>query len=210
MSNHFTITTLKSKRRNKMDLLKKYALAGMLCLLLLGAGCRSSMPSYHIRQDVDFSFIKRVAVLPLKNLTNERFAAEAVRQVVISELLASGLVDVVVPGEVTAALENLGIRSGSSLNAEQIKALGKALGVQAVIFGSVEQFGMVRTGSISAPNVTITLMMADTGSGSIIWSVTRTGTGGGFMARHFGARAETMSETLLRVVKEAIQTLTEY
>ncbi|NOZ24842.1 MAG: hypothetical protein GXO94_01960 [Nitrospirae bacterium] len=193
-----------------MDVLRKYVLGGMLCLLLLGAGCRSSMPSFHIRQDVDFGFIKKVAVLPLNNLTNERYAADAVREVVISELLASGLVDVVVPGDVTAAMDSLGIRSVSSLNAEQIKALGKALGVQAVIFGSVEEFGMVRLGNISAPNVTITLMMADTGSGSIIWSVTTTGTGGGFMARHFGARSETMSETLLRVVRDAIRTLTEY
>lgn len=193
-----------------MDLLKKYALTGMLCLLLLGAGCRSSMPSFHVRQDVDFGFIKRVAVLPLNNLTNERFAAEAVRQVVISELLASGLVDVVIPGEVKAAIDRLGIKSVSSLNTKQIKALGTALGVQALIFGSVEQFGMVRMGNISAPNVTITLMMADTGSGSIIWSVTSTGVGGGFMARHFGARTETMSETLLRVVKEAIRTLAKY
>ena len=50
-------------------------------------------------------------------------------------------------------------------------------------------------------------MMADTSSGSIIWSVTKTRGGAGFMARHFGARADTMSEAVLKVVREAIQTL---
>jgi hypothetical protein len=71
----------------------------------------------------------------------------------------------------------------------------------------VEKFGEVRTGNISAPEVTITLMMADASSGSVIWSVTKTGGGASFMARHFGARSDTMSEAVIRVVREAIETL---
>ncbi len=193
-----------------MGLLNKYVLAGVLCMLLLSAGCRSSIPTFHIREDVDFSFIKKVAVMPLDNLTKERFAGEVVRQVVISELLASGLVDVVVPGEVMAAINKLSIKSISSPSAEQIKAIGKSLKVQAVIMGSVEKYGETRTGNISSPEVTITLMMADTSTGSIIWSVTKTRGGAGFMARHFGAKSKTMSETVLAVVREAIQTFTEY
>jgi hypothetical protein len=164
-------------------------------------------PSSYIRPDYDFSYIKKVAVLPLDNITNEKFAGDVVRQVVISELLATGLVDVAVPGEAVAATDKLGIKSISSLNADQIKAIGNALKVQAVIFGSVEKYGEVRIGNVSAPEVTITLIMADTNSGSIIWSVTKTGGGASFMARHFGARSETLSETVLRVIREAIQTL---
>jgi len=163
-----------------------------------------------MRQDYDFSFIKKVAVLPLQNITTDKFAGDVIRQVVISELLASGLVDVVVPGEAEAAINKLGIRRTESLNTEQIKALGNALKVQAVVFGSVDKFGEVRTGNISAPEVTITLLMADAISGSIVWSVTKTGGGVSFMARHFGSRSETMSETVLRVVREAIQTLITY
>ncbi len=193
-----------------MGLLNKDVLAGALCILLLNAGCRSSIPAFHIREDVDFSFIKKVAVMPLDNLTKERFAGEVVRQVVISELLASGLVDVVVPGEVMAAINKLSIKSISSPSAEQIKAIGKSLKVQAVIIGSVENYGETRTGNISAPEVTITLIMADTATGSIIWSVTKTHGGAGFMARHFGAKSKTMSETVLAVVREAIRTFTEY
>jgi hypothetical protein len=99
------------------------------------------------------------------------------------------------------------MKSIKSLNAEQIKTIGNTLKVQAVVFGSVEKFGEVRIGNISAPEVTITLIMADTSSGSIVWSVTKTGGGASFMARHFGAKSETMSEAVLRVVREAIQTL---
>jgi TolB-like protein len=191
-----------------MNLFKRYILISILLAVSMSFGCAGrGTPSFYIRQDYDFSYIKRVAVLPLDNLTNEKFAGEAVRQVVICELLTTGLVDVIVPGDADAAIDKLGLRSFKLPNEEQIKTIGNALKVQAVVFGSVEKFGEVRIGNISAPEVTITLMMADASSGSIIWSVTKTGGGASFMARHFGAKSETMSEAVLRVVREAIWTL---
>jgi len=190
----------------------KFCLLSILFVLILGAGCggRKGTPGFYVNPDIDFSFIKRVAVLPLDNLTNEKFAADAVRQVVISELLAAGLVDVTCPGDAIAAMDKLRLKQGQSPSAEDIKAIGKALKVQAVILGAVNKFGEVREGNISAPEIAITLMMADTSSGSIIWSVSKTRGGAGFMARHFGARSETMSETMLAVVREAIRTLYKY
>lgn len=182
----------------------------MLLIALMLSGCRASTPVHHIDPDVDFSFFKKVAVLPLDNLTNNKSAGEIVKQVVISELLASGLVDVVIPGEVLSAIGELGIQNISTLNRRQIKALGKALQVEAVIMGAVEQYGEVRSGNVSAPEVTITLMMADVESGNIIWSITLTRGGLDFMARHFGAKSETMSETVQGVVREAVQTLVQY
>jgi hypothetical protein len=188
-----------------MKVLKTFVLIPLAVILFGCAG--GGTPAFYIRQDYDFSFIKKVAVLPLDNLTNEKFAADAVRQVVVCELLSTGLVDVAVPGEAEAAVDKLGLRSIRALSAEQIKTLGSTLKVQAVVFGAVDKFGEVRIGNISAPEVTITLMMADTTSGSIVWSVTKTGGGASFAARHFGARSETMSEAIIRVVKEAIETL---
>jgi TolB-like protein len=182
----------------------------MLLMVLISSGCGGKAATYHMSQDVDFSFIKRVAVLPLENMSNDKFADEIVQKLVINELLASGLVEVVIPGEVSSAIASRKIDPDSSPNIEQIKALGNALRVEGVIFGSVEKFGEVRTGNIAAPEVTITLMMADTGSGSIIWSVTKSGGGAGFWARHFGARMDTLSETVLKVVRKAVQTLTRY
>ena len=194
-----------------MNSLKKYILAGTLFLLCISFGCGGKgTPAFYISHDIDFSFIKKVAVLPLDNLTNERFAGDTIRQVVISELLASGLVDVACPGDAIAAIETLKLKPGQPLSADQIKAVGKALKVQAVVLGAVNKFGEVKEGNVSAPEVAITLMMADTGSGTIIWSVTKTRGGAGFMARHFGARSETMSETMLKVIREALQTLYKY
>jgi len=159
---------------------------------------------------VDFSTIKRVAVVSFENMSNDKSADEIVKYMVMNELLISGLVDVVVPGEVKAALNKLDIKSDSSLSAEQIKALGRELKVQAVFFGSVFKYGETRYGNISVPEVSINFMMAETFGGNIVWSVTRTRGGAGFMARHFGARTETLTETAMSVVRDAVQTLATY
>lgn len=182
--------------------------AAVLCLALCAAACRTPAPVAHISPDMDFSTIKRVAVLPFNNLTNERFADEFVRQVVISEFLASGLADVVSPGEVVHTLETQNVRSPTALSAAQIRALANTLRVEAVVMGSVDRFGEVHSGAVSAPEVTVTLMMADASSGAIVWSVTKTRGSAGFLARHFGARSDTLSETVLHVVRDAVGTLT--
>lgn len=182
----------------------------VLTVVMFIMGCRSNNSmTHHISDNVDFSFVKKVAVMPLENETSERAADEIIRQLLMNELLVSGLVDVVIPGEVMTAVNGLGIKKMSSLDRKQIQDLGKVLGVQGIIMGAVQQYGQVQFGSVTAPEVTIMLMMADTGTGDIIWSVTKTRGGAGFMARHFGTKAKTMSETALAVVRDAVETLSE-
>ena len=194
-----------------MNPLKRLTLTCIILAALFYSGCRSgNPPTYHINENVDLSFVKKVAVMPLENLTSDKSAGEIVRHLVISEMLASGLADVVVPGEVIHAVNDLGIKNISSLSKKQIIALGRTLRVQALIMGSVQQYGLVRLTNVSAPEVTITLMMADTGTGDIIWSVTKTRGGASFMARHFGAKSETISEATLTTVRQAIETLIAY
>ncbi len=176
---------------------------------LLTAGCGGSQnkADFHLRQDVDMSVITKVAVLPLENLTNDRFAGDAIRHVLVNELLLSGLVDVNMPGDTMAAAEKAGIRTAAATTAEQIKKVGAALKVQAVVFGSVQKYGENRIGSFTVPEVSLTLMMAETQTGTILWSVALTEVGDNFAARHFGGRAETLSETAVKAVRRAILTM---
>lgn len=193
-----------------MKLLRIFIAVAAFLVLLADMGCKSTETTFHLAEDVDMSFIKKVAVLPLDNYTNDRFAADAVRQVVVSELLLTNIVDVALPGETVAAVEKAGIRPGSAISAEKIKEIGKSLKVQAVILGAVEKYGEMRSGSFTAPEVAITLMMADAASGSILWSVSKTSVGDSFMARHFGARSDTLSELTMKVVRECVRTLEKY
>ncbi|MDO9462582.1 MAG: hypothetical protein Q7J61_02120, partial [Deltaproteobacteria bacterium] len=154
-----------------------------------------------------FSVIKKVAVLSFDNLTNEKFAAERIRRLVINELLASGLMDVVVAGDLSATLKAAKVESVTALPPQQIKEIGKALNAQAVLTGSVERYEEPKGGSFAAPEISSSLVMAETDSGAIVWSVSASTGGAGFGTRHFGARADTISEASEKVVKKAIRTL---
>ncbi len=196
-----------------MRCLKK-SIYSMIVLIALVYGCSTTgpktLPTVHIRQDIDFSYIKRIAVLPFQNYSGDRNAGNIIRDMVINEFLASGLVDVVYSGDVNTILEKyLKRRRSPEISTKIIRKIAKALKVQAVVTGSVSKFEIGRFGNVSAPEVTINITMADAESGSIIWSVTVTKTGADFWARHFGGRTESLSETALKAVREAIATLYE-
>lgn len=181
----------------------------LLALILIG-GCGTSRNMVHIREDMDFSFIKRVAVLPFKNLSGVANGDEIIRQLVISELLVAGYTDVEVPGDATDYARSLGVKDIHSPSEEEIRKIGKACKVQAVVFGTVEQWANVQEGSGSRPEITLTIMMADATSGRIIWSVTRSQNSGNFLAEQLGLSSYTMTEAAMKAVRSAVRTLSKY
>lgn len=197
--------------------IKRYAIRSMLCafcfmllalsfLLIFVSGCISSNPKYYVRQQVDYKSIKRIAVLPFETLTSDEFAGEKIRQSVITELLSRG-VDVIEPGEVTRTLVELKIRSLGSIKTTDIQNIAKTLGVEALMMGSVEAYGISKGISVTYPEVTIHLKLVEASSGNTIWSVCHTSGGASFWTRHFGAEGISLSEAASKVVKEAIDTL---
>ncbi len=73
--------------------------------------------------------------------------------------------------------------------------------------GSVGAFEISKGISVSYPEVSVYLMLLESTSGNIIWSVWHTTGGASFWTRHFGAEETTLDETSKKVVKEAIDTL---
>jgi len=173
-----------------------------LCILLL-SGCAKK---HFIRENIDTAGIKSIAVLPFENFTRDDFAGEKIRRIVITELLSRG-VDVTEPGEVTRLLSELNVRSLRSIKTEEIKKVGETLGVDAVMSGSVEAFGISKGINVTYPEVTVNLMLLETVSGNIIWSVRSSTGGASFWTRHFGAEGMPLSEAARRTVEDAIDTL---
>lgn len=195
------------KGKVTVNMFWKWAMFFVTALVLL-AGCRSAdAPPVHVKQDMDFSYVKRIAVLPFKNLSSYPNADEIIRSYVSSELLASGFVDLVVPGEAYVAMGQLQIKNIAGLSNSQIQELGKKMNVQAVVFGSIESWQEVSYGSVTRPEITLTIIMADAASGNIIWSVTWREGGGNFFSRQLGYHSDTMTKVALRAVRNAIRTL---
>lgn len=183
--------------------LLKYPALFLLFLLLSGCGGGKTIKYYRA---ADIGRITRLAVMPIENLTSEKEAGERIRRTVIAELLSRG-VDVIEPGEVTRVLKELKVSSVGSLSIEDIEKIGRELGVDAVITGSVIAYGTSRGINVSYPEVTVYLSLIDTRTGNILWSVWNTEGGPGFWVRHFGTEGKSLSETARDVVKKAFDTL---
>ncbi|NOY64840.1 MAG: hypothetical protein GXO97_05515 [Nitrospirae bacterium] len=183
----------------------RLCLSIILSILILSAGCAGEKNIKFYRSD-EIKGIERVAVLPFENLSSEKEAAKRIRRTVIAELLSRG-VDVIEPGEVTRVLRELEIRSPTALSIEDIQKTGKKLKVDALITGSVIAYRISRGINVSYPEVTIQLMLIDTETGNILWSVWNTEGGPDFWVRHFGTEGKSLSETARDVVKKAFDTL---
>jgi TolB-like protein len=160
----------------------------------------------------DFSFVEKTAVLPFENHTNDRQAGLRATRLTITEVLASGTVDVVEPGEVQAAVTKLtGVQPGRVAipNTEQILTLGQVLGVQAVILGTVTQSEYLRSGAVTIPAVTLDLRMVETESGATVWAATHSEKGGSFSAKVLGTGGQPIAETTRKCVQQALATLIE-
>lgn len=182
-------------------------------LLLVGAlalaGCASGMaPTRFTHPRFDFGFVERVAVVPFENLANDRAAGPRVTRLVITELLASGAVDVVEPGEVQAALDRIGARI-TAPSTEQVVSLGQTLGVQAVIVGTVTQSEVFRSGAVDMPVVGLDVHMLETETGAAVWAATHTERASGLGPRLLGTGGEPISETTRRCVRRLLATLLE-
>jgi TolB-like protein len=184
-------------------------LTAPLCLVGCGGGMKATR---FTNPGFDFGFVERVAVLPFENHTNDRQAGPRATRLTVTELLASGAVDVVEPGEVQMALNKItGVALGRSISpsTEQILALGQALGVQAVVMGTVTQSENLRSGSVPIPVVTLDLRMVEAETGATVWAATHSEKGSTFSARVLGTGGEPIAETTRACVQGALATLIE-
>lgn len=180
-------------------------------IIILISGCSRATIRY-INPAANFSYIKKVAVLPFNNLSDDRFAGERVRNALVVDLLSRGVFDVVEQGEVTKVLgvifREAGVEEGRAVqvDSETIKIIGERLGVQAIILGSVDEYaggGGYGTHAI----VSIALRMLDTSSGIILWQVKSTESGRSIWRKLVGIEEVDRSELMMRAVRNALNTL---
>ncbi len=142
-----------------------------ISLALLGgalAGCGGGATSY-VRDDVDYGNIRRVAIYPFQNRSQDMQAGPRVQSVFVTELLVQDALQTLDPGETLAAIRDLKLDPSADLSSEQIKALGERLTVDAVFFGSVDEYGFERDSSDRVSVITATFRLAETETGTFIW-----------------------------------------
>jgi TolB-like protein len=184
------------------------ALAGACALAISLAACASGgAGSLYVHPNVDWTNYSRIAVLPLENMTSEGFAAERVREMLQVEINAQGLLEAVDSGEVNRALRSSGVVNLSEMGPAEVAALGGELKVQALLAGSVMEFEERRTGSISVPEVALSLRLIDVETGLVIWAVTDARAGAKLSTRLFGVGEESQTDATLKLIRDVLRTL---
>ena len=144
------------------------ALATIIILSLSGCATPQNEATF-VRRKTDLRYVKKVAVLPFTNNTGDKFAAQRLRDITTTQILAMGIFDVVDKGVVDSALHEMAIGKNMPMGTPILKRLGQRLGVQAFIDGTVNDIGTNKAGPFSYPEVSLTLKLIDSESAEVLW-----------------------------------------
>lgn len=174
--------------------------------LILLTACATTSDTY-IDPNMDFGAIKIVAVMPFANLTRDPVIAERVRDVFINKLLSTGAVYVLPTGEVARGVARSEIQNPTAPSGEEVIKLGGIVKVQAVITGTVREYGEVRSGTTSANIISLSLQMIETQTGKIVWTASSTQGGIGILDRLFGGGGQPMNKVTEKAINDLINKL---
>lgn len=180
-----------------------------LCILgvMFLVACSGMKPTVFVNKQYNFNFLEKVAVVPFENLSNDQGAGARITHIFLTELLATESFDIAEPGEVSKITQRYVGSGGSALTRDQIAEIGKTLGVQGIILGSVNVTSGSRAGGSTTAEMTIVARMVETETGQTVWSATNTEGGRGFWASLFGTGNKSEAETSRKCVRRLIRTL---
>ncbi|WP_456431526.1 CsgG/HfaB family protein [Thermosulfuriphilus sp.] len=160
-----------------------------------------------VREGVDPSYIKRVAVLKFENNSQDSYAAERLRNITMTQILSLGLFDVIDKAMVDVVLEEQMLGDKVSLDKSTLRRIAKKLGVQALVVGSVDAYEEKREGSYTYPVIALTLRLIDGASGEVIWQASGTASGYSTVGRLFGLRPQDFTQVSFNLVERLLKTL---
>ncbi len=182
--------------------------AFLALILLAGMGCatRTSEVTFH-DPNMDFSLVQTVAVLPFANFTPTSQAAARTRDVFMTMLQATGGLYVLPAGEVARGLSRSSIAQPSEPSPEEIVAFARIVNADAVITGTLREYGEVRSGSSSAAVISIGLQMMEAQTGRVVWSASSTKGGVDASDRLFGGGGKPMDVVTRQAVRDLLDKL---
>lgn len=176
-------------------------------LLSMGGCASSGATDVYRSENMDFGSIQTIAVLPLVNLTKEQAAAERVRDVFTTMLLATGGVYVVPSGEVTRGLSLAGISNPASPSGDEIKKLAATLKADVILTGVLREYGDIRQTTTSASIISLSMQMREAQAGRIVWAASSTQGGIGIKERLLGGAGKPFNDITEKAVNDILDKL---
>lgn len=172
--------------------------------LIFLIACAGSSKNVYVDPNMDFGAVKTVAVMPFASLSKDPVSAERVRDVFINRLLATGAVYVVPVGEVARGVAKAEIQNPSAPSPEEAVKLAGIIKVQAVITGTLKEYGEVRSGMATGNIISVSLQMIETQIGKIVWTASSTKGGISLTDRLFGGGGKPMNVVTEQAVDDLI------
>ena len=178
-------------------------IALMLVLLFLFGCSSSNIPSQSfVRENINLDLIQTVAVMPFEGGGR----APRIRELAMTQLLATGRFDVVDKGHVDVFLQREAIPPGAPLDEFTLRRLGESLDVQAVLLGSVEQVNESRGSSVFA-EITMTLRLLKCDNGVVLWQASGLASGYSLSDRLFGFAPKDSFDVTMALLDELLGTM---
>ncbi len=185
----------------------RFLLAFIVATCLFGCAAGTNMESF-LRQDVDLSYVERVAVMPMQNNSKDTFVSERVRDMVITQILSRGIFDVVDKGLVDSALRDEAVNLAKApMDNTVMKRLGQRLNAQAFMMGTIDNAEQVQRGAVSFPDLSITLRLVDTSTGSIFWQASGHRSGDSLGKRLFGLGSDDSFRVSMKLLRHLLSTI---
>jgi hypothetical protein len=188
--------------RKVMNMLKRV----ILVMVVISLTACASEETYKDPK-MDFGSVYTVAVMPFANLTKEQLAADRVRDVFMTMLLASGEVYVLPQGEVARGLALAGIANSAAPSTDEAKKFAQLVKADAVITAVIREYGEMRSGSATANVISLSVQMTEAQTGRVVLSVSNTKGGIGITDRLFGGGGEPMNTITEKAIKDVIDKL---
>lgn len=186
--------------------LKSFHLSLMffLTIVLYIEGCASSHKEAF--DSVPSTNVKKVAVLPFYNISGYRDAGKIIANVFVTEMFKSGRFRVEESGNIVQFMIQERIDTIGEIEVERLTILGKRMGVDAVMTGTVEEFAEGGS-AYSTPIVSITARMIDSNTGKLIWSGQNKRKGEDYIIVLDLGEVKSVTTLAQKVVKEMIDTI---
>jgi hypothetical protein len=161
-----------------MVMYMRYSLVIVVTLIM--AAC--AMPHPQLPYDAS-NPLKRVAVLPMKNDTTDVDGPEVLRKKMVQALERHSYLVKDLKETDQILRDRLGITLGGQLDMTTAQELGKTLGVEGILYGTLMDFDELTTGAINVKKVRGKFKLVNTMTGQPVW------------ARGLGVRSEMMMQS---------------
>jgi hypothetical protein len=178
----------------------------IFCIFFL-MSCATSSSNLYVDPNMDFGAIRSIAVMPFVSLARDPVVADRVRDVLINKLLATGAVYALPIGEVARGAARAEIQNPSAPSPEEVVKLGGIIKAEAIITGTVREYGEVRSGTASSNVASVSLQMVETQTGRVVWSASSTKGGVNIWDRLFGGGGRPMDRVTQKAVDDLIRQL---